>query len=163
MVKRVLFRPQRLQYVKKQIKTQGCVFCRASQDPPSIENLCILKTVHSMVVVNKFPYNPGHLLVLPLRHEADLEALSLPEFQDFSSLLQRTVKLLKKVYQPAGMNVGMNLGASAGAGIPDHLHAHLVPRWAGDLNFFPLIAETKVVVETAEETYARVKAAFQVE
>ncbi|MEI7973756.1 MAG: HIT domain-containing protein [Bdellovibrio sp.] len=163
MVKRVLFRPQRLQYVKKQIKVEGCVFCRAAQESPSVENLCLVKTPYSMVVVNKFPYNPGHLLVLPLRHEADLESLNPSEFQDFSALLQRSVKLLKRVYLPAGMNMGMNLGASAGAGIPDHLHAHLVPRWTGDLNFFPLIAETKVVVETAEETYARVKAAFQVD
>ena len=157
----ILFRPDRLKYVRKLIKEDGCVFCRASSDDVSIETLCVHQTRHSMVVLNKFPYNSGHLLILPQRHCGDLLALTEDEWVDLSVLQRHAMHVVSEVYQPAGFNMGLNQGAVAGAGIPQHLHFHLIPRWAGDLNFFPLIAETKVVIETLETTYARLKEGFE--
>lgn len=159
----VLYKPERLKYVRKQIKTEGCVFCEAvkradAAAPGSQErkdSLVLYSDDRVMVIMNKFPYNTGHLLVLPRRHEGELPDLSTEEVQIVFLMVQHCVEILKEVYQPAGFNVGLNLGASAGAGIPEHLHAHVIPRWNGDTNFFPLIAQTKVVVETLEQTFDR--------
>jgi ATP adenylyltransferase len=153
--KDVLFRPDRYKYVRKLIKPEGCVFCNAAKKPANFETLCVKKTKYSMIVLNKFPYNSGHLLVIPLKHAADITDLNKEEFEDLHLLLKDAVTGLKQVYQPGGLNVGLNLGAVAGAGIPDHVHYHVIPRWAGDLNFFPLIAETKAVVESLEMSYDR--------
>lgn len=114
-----------------------------------------------MVVLNKFPYNSGHLLILPRRHCGDLLALPKSEYEDLCHLMRETMTALQDIYQPGGMNLGLNHGATAGAGIPEHLHFHMIPRWAGDLNFFPLIAETKVVIETLEQTWDRLRNRFQ--
>lgn len=157
----VLFRPDRLKYVRKLIPKDGCVFCRAASEEMSEDTLCIYKSSHSMIVLNKYPYNSGHVLVLPLRHKASLLDLSENEFHDLHKTKRMALDALLKVYQPAAVNLGMNHGQVSGAGIPDHLHYHLVPRWAGDLNFFPLIAETKVVVETLEQSYSRLRDFFQ--
>ena len=157
----VLFRPERYKYVRKIISPDGCVFCAASSNAPKFETLCLYKTQFSMIVLNKFPYNSGHLLVLPLRHCGNLLDLNADEYQDLHAVLKLAVKACEKVYQPVGFNIGLNHGAVAGAGIPDHIHYHLVPRWAGDLNFFPLIAETKVVIESLEQSYARYSEFFQ--
>ena len=143
------------------IEPDGCVFCKAADKAPSVDTLCVHQTKHSMVVLNKFPYNTGHLLILPRRHCGDLLELSDSEFFDLQDLIRQTVRAVQTVYEPGGMNMGLNSGRVAGAGLPDHLHYHLVPRWAGDLNFFPLIAETKVVIESLAETYQRVSRYFQ--
>lgn len=158
----VLFRPDRMKYVRKLIQPEGCVFCEAVKSgKPSFENLCVYQTKHSAVVLNKFPYNPGHVLIVPKNHEGDMLNLSDEQFADLQSLLKQVLAALKKVYNPGGINVGLNLGAVAGAGIPEHLHYHVIPRWSGDLNFFPLIAETKTVVETLETTFERLLAYFE--
>ncbi len=143
MERDVFFRPDRLKYVRKMIKPKGCVFCHAAKAPVSFETLCLHKTKYSQVVVNKFPYNSGHVLVLPLRHCGDMLDLSKEEYADLTALVRDSMEALKEVYAPGGMNLGLNHGAVAGAGIPDHLHFHLVPRWGGDLNFFPLIGGDK--------------------
>ena len=114
-----------------------------------------------MVVLNKFPYNSGHLLVLPQRHCGDLLSLSDEEFFDLQKTVRLSMGALQEVYAPGGINLGLNHGAVAGAGIPEHIHYHLIPRWAGDLNFFPLIAETKVVVESLEQTYEKLWGIFK--
>ena len=114
-----------------------------------------------MVVLNKYPYNSGHVLVLPLRHCGDMLALSDAEYMDLQNTIRLTVKGLKEIYEPGGFNIGLNHGAVAGAGIPEHLHYHIIPRWAGDLNFFPLIAETKVLVESLEQTYEKILGYFK--
>lgn len=158
----VMFRPDRLKYVRKLIKTEGCVFCKAAKsEAPDFDTLCVHKTEHSILILNKFPYNPGHLLVLPKIHQGDLVSLSSVAYQDLHELLREAIKALQQVYQPGGINVGLNMGAVAGAGIPDHLHYHAIPRWSGDLNFFPLIAETKTVVESLETTFDRLVAYFK--
>lgn len=151
----VLFRPDRMKYVRKLIKPEGCVFCNAAKKEISFESLCVYKSDHSMVVLNKFPYNSGHVLVLPRRHCGDLLKLSEAEFVDLQNTIRHTMKAMTEIYSPGGINLGLNHGAVAGAGIPEHLHYHLIPRWAGDVNFFPLIAETKVLVESLEQTYEK--------
>ncbi|WP_413293062.1 HIT family protein [Bdellovibrio sp. HCB185ZH] len=155
MERDVLFRPDRMKYVRKLIKPEGCVFCNAAKHEASFDTLCVYKSKHSMVVLNKFPYNSGHVLVLPLRHCGDLLKLSDAEFTDVQNTIRHTMAAINSIYEPGGINLGLNHGAVAGAGIPEHLHYHMIPRWAGDLNFFPLIAETKVLVESLEQTYEK--------
>lgn len=160
----VFFRPARLKYVRKLMKKEGCVFCynddHAAKDQAE-ENLCVFKSKYSQIVINKFPYNSGHLLVLPLRHCGDFLALEPVEYTDLMQTLKMAVQAVTDIYNPQGYNLGLNNGSAAGAGIPDHLHFHLVPRWNGDLNFFPLIAETKLVIENVEDTMATLKKYFQ--
>ncbi|MGZ3771779.1 MAG: HIT family protein [Bdellovibrio sp.] len=157
----VLFRPDRMKYVRKLIKPEGCVFCKAAQNEISFETLCVYKSEYSMVMLNKFPYNSGHLLILPQRHCGDLLKLSEDEFRDLQDTIRLAMKAVNQAYDPGGINIGLNHGAVAGAGIPEHMHYHLIPRWAGDLNFFPLIAETKVLVESLEQTYQKLWGIFK--
>lgn len=156
----VLFRPDRLKYVRKLEVADGCVFCTASKKV-SLETLCLYQSKHSMVVLNKFPYNSGHVLVLPRHHKGDMFALTDDEFTDLHLTLKLAMKAVTETYQPGGINVGLNQGKDAGAGIPEHLHYHLIPRWAGDLNFFPLVAETKVVIENLAQSYERLQNFFK--
>lgn len=151
----VLVRPDRMKYVRKLVKPEGCVFCRASEGEVSFETLCVYKSEHSMVVLNKFPYNSGHVLVLPQRHCGDMLKLKDEEYMDLQWTVRKVMAAIIEAYEPGGINLGVNHGAVAGAGIPEHLHYHLIPRWAGDVNFFPLIAETKVLVESLEQTYEK--------
>jgi ATP adenylyltransferase len=153
--RQVFFRPGRKKYVLKENRESGCVFCKTADGEPAFENLCVYKSGYSQIVLNKFPYNNGHVLVLPLRHCGDLLKLSPNEYADLHQTLRLAVEAVQKVYAPNGLNLGMNHGASAGAGIPEHLHYHIVPRWSGDVNFCPLIAETKVVIESLEDSYKR--------
>ena len=153
----VLFRPDRLKYVRKLIKDDGCVFCIAAEAKPDLETLCVYQSKFSMMVLNKFPYNPGHILILPKRHIGSFEDMKDEEYLDLQKTVRLAAKAVTEIYNPGGFNLGLNHGAVAGAGIPDHLHYHIVPRWSGDLNFFPLIAETKTVVENIETTYERYK------
>lgn len=156
----VFFRPDRLKYVRRLLPDKDCVFCVAAEKKPSLETLCVYQNKNAMIVLNKYPYNSGHLLVLPRRHCGDLLDLSDEEHTDVQDLVRLAVKALKEVYNPGGLNLGLNIGATAGAGIPGHLHYHVIPRWAGDLNFFPLVAETKTVIENLETTFDRLIAYF---
>lgn len=151
----VLFRPDRMVYVRKLIKDVGCVFCLSAKKDMSLDTLCIYKSKYTQIVINKYPYNNGHLLVLPLDHIGDLLDLSPERFDDLHRTIRLGIEAVQVVYQPTGYNVGLNNGSAAGAGIPDHLHYHIVPRWGGDLNFFPLIAETKIVIERVEDSYRK--------
>jgi len=157
----VLFRPDRFKYVRKLIEPQGCVFCRAAKEKLSFGTLCVYKSKHSMIILNKFPYNSGHILVIPTDHIGDPLQLSDAAYKDLHETLKLAIGALQQVYQPGGLNVGLNLGAVAGAGIPDHLHYHVIPRWSGDLNFFPLVAETKTVIESLEMSFDRLVAYFK--
>jgi ATP adenylyltransferase len=154
LVKRVLFRPDRFSYVREK-KHEGCVFCDAAKSAVSFDTLCVFKSKFSMILLNKFPYNSGHLLVVPQAHKGHLLSLSTEEYQDLHETLRLAIKATETIYQPAALNIGVNHGKAAGAGIPEHLHYHLIPRWEADLNFFPLIAETKAVVESLDQTYRK--------
>lgn len=158
----VLERPQRAKYVRRSPSSAGCVFCKAASESPSPSNLVVFKTKNSMVVLNKYPYNSGHILVIPKRHVSKLEELSSAEYQDLMKLFRAALGVLEKEYAPQGVNAGINLGSAAGAGIPGHLHWHIVPRWSGDTNFFPLVGKSKVVIETVKQTYTRLRRAFKV-
>jgi ATP adenylyltransferase len=151
----VMMRPDRLRYVRKLVVPDGCVFCTAAKSKPSFDSLLLYRNKVAMVVLNKYPYNNGHLLVLPTKHEGQLTALNDDEGFELQRLLRESVRILKDALGTDGFNVGLNLGKVAGAGIPEHLHFHIVPRWAGDTNFFPLLAETKVVIEDLEQTFGR--------
>ena len=153
-------RPERLRYVRKIAPESGCVFCKAAEAGVGFESLCLFADDDIMIVLNKFPYNTAHAMVLPKKHCGELLELDEEIYQKVNTGVRRLVKALKDEYDPAGFNIGLNHGRVAGAGIPDHLHWHVIPRWMGDTNFFPLIAETKVLPETLEQTYDRLKGYF---
>lgn len=157
----IMIRPERLKYVRKLIKVEGCVFCNAVKSGVGFENLVLHIGKTASVVMNKFPYNPGHLLIIPNRHVGEFTELNKNELYELQDLVKMSLQVLRDAYEPAGFNVGLNLGAAAGAGIPEHLHYHVVPRWKGDTNFFPLLAETKVIVEDLESTYERLLPLFK--
>jgi len=125
------------------------------------ENLILFRAVTVFVVMNLFPYNNGHLMIVPYRKVADYRELSAEEQSEMAVVLDRCLRWLQTALNPDGFNVGMNLGEAAGAGIPGHLHMHIVPRWRGDTNFMPTIAEVKVVPEAMRDTYRRLKAAIE--
>jgi ATP adenylyltransferase len=159
--RRVLFRPERYKYVKGSKDKGGCVFCVAASKKVSFKTLCLFQTDHSMVVLNKFPYNSGHLLVLPKNHVGEIFDLTDVEYLDLQLTVRLAAQAIEKVYQPSGFNMGLNHGKAAGAGIPKHLHYHIIPRWEGDLNFFPLIADTKVVIEDLDQSYSKLAQFFK--
>ncbi|MBX7230866.1 MAG: HIT domain-containing protein [Bdellovibrionales bacterium] len=156
----LLFRPERYKYVRKLIHSGGCVFCEAYKLGINKESLVLYHSDYVMVMLNKFPYNSGHLLVLPTRHCGKLLELNDEEYFDLQLQLRLAVKAVMECYNPTGCNLGLNHGKAAGAGLPDHLHWHVVPRWSGDTNFFPIIAETKVLAETLDQTYAKLSPYF---
>jgi ATP adenylyltransferase len=154
-------RPERYRYVRKLLPpTHTCVFCEAASLELGAESLVLAKDDLAMVVMNKYPYNTGHLLVLPVEHLGCFWSLPEPVAQAMDRWLRISMKILNDEMKCQGFNMGMNHGAVAGAGIPDHLHWHIVPRWGGDTNFFPLIAETKVIPESLEQTYNRLRPHF---
>jgi ATP adenylyltransferase len=155
-----LFRPERSKYVRNNKVEKDCVFCSAARSKKSFKSLCVFKTKYSIILLNKYPYNAGHILIVPKNHKEKLSDLSETEYLDLMNTLRVSEVIINKIYNPSGINIGLNQGAAAGAGIPDHLHFHLIPRWRGDLNFFPLVAKSKVIIETLEESYLKILAAF---
>ncbi len=151
-----IFAPWRKDFIEnKEIKEEGCIFCNRVKNEPSVENLVVFKSLHSFVILNKYPYNNGHLMVVPYRHTADFSSLSIDEMNDLMCNIKNSIEKLKQAYNPQGFNIGMNLGIVAGAGIAEHLHWHIVPRWGGDTNFMPITGKTKVLHEMLEDTYQK--------
>jgi len=152
-----LWRPDRFKYLSQTKTDDRCVFCLALAIGKKPETLIVKKGTHVSLFLNKFPYNNGHLLVIPNRHVSDLSDLNDVEFLELHSMLRDSIDALRNCYEkgPEGFNVGLNLGRVAGAGIPGHIHYHVIPRWLGDSNFFPIIGGTKVISETLEQTYQR--------
>jgi ATP adenylyltransferase len=140
-------------------KKKGCFFCKKLKEKKDRENLILYKGEHVFVVMNKYPYNNGHLMIVPRRHYLGLEKLDDKESKELFDLLRASVKVLKACFRPHGFNIGMNIGRVGGAG-EAHVHLHVVPRWAGDTNFMPVMAETKVVPEYLAKTYQRLHTAF---
>jgi ATP adenylyltransferase len=138
----------------------SCVFCALAVAPVDESTGVIAASELSFVVLNAFPYGSGHLLVLPKRHVAGIQDLSDAEYEEFFLMVRRTVLALESAYGPDGMNVGMNLGQAGGAGIPKHLHGHVLPRWLGDTNFMTTIGETRVLPESLESTWRKVHDRF---
>jgi ATP adenylyltransferase len=153
-----LWAPWRGEYIEGK-KDSGCIFCAARDNGEG--GLVLRVTRLSVVMLNKYPYNSGHLLVSPARHAARLEDLSDEEGAEIFRLLRHSTAALTGAYSPAGFNVGMNLGEAAGAGIVGHLHMHVVPRWAGDVNFMQTLGETKVISEHLTKTSERLRPYFE--
>ena len=147
-----IWAPWRIKYIKNK-KKKGCIFCQSAKS----NKFLIIKTKHSIAILNIFPYNNGHMLVAPLRHIRDLSQLDNEEIIDLINTLNRTKSLLDKTLRPDGYNIGINISKSAGAGIPGHLHIHIVPRWKGDTNFMPIIFNTKVISQSLQELYMILK------
>lgn len=159
-----LWSPWRLKYITGGTGGAECVFCTAAALPPSTEpapdDLVVARSGLAFVILNLYPYNNGHLMVVPNRHIASLAAATADELSEIMRLVRDSEIALHEAYQPQGINVGINLGRSAGAGIVDHIHVHLVPRWAGDSNFMSVVGETRVLPETLAQTAARLRPIF---
>lgn len=156
-----LWAPWRMAYVSG-MPSAGCFLCQKplQGEARDGENLILHRSRHSFVIINLFPYNSGHLMVAPYEHSGDLVGLAPEVGADLWALTSRAVAALGAEYRPDGFNIGLNLGLAAGAGQADHLHIHVVPRWAGDTNYMTITANTKVLPETLEETYRRLRPHF---
>ncbi len=148
-----IFAPWRGEYIRSSIGESGCIFCDKPSEQKDRENLILFRDELVFVIMNKFPYNSGHLMVVPFKHTADMAELSDEEMKRLFRLTDYSIRILKDKYSAQGINVGMNLGRVAGAGVDQHLHIHIVPRYNGDTNFMPLLAETKIVSEHLDRTY----------
>jgi ATP adenylyltransferase len=149
-----------MEYINRGADERGCVFCLAWQGEDQ-QRLVLYRGHTQLVLLNRYPYNPGHVLIAPSRHTSELAELSAPECTEMMGLLQCALRVLDAAMGPQGYNLGMNLGAIAGAGLADHLHLHVVPRWQGDTNFMPVVGETKVMPELLTETWRKLRPLFQ--
>ena len=159
-----IWAPWRIAYIRngRSKKDKGCLFCRVKkEDKKRKENYLLKKGKFSLVLLNLYPYNNGHLLFAPLRHISKLSQLSKEEREEIFFLVNRSIEALNKIIKPDGYNLGMNLGKIAGAGVPGHIHFHLVPRWTGDTNFFPVVSETKVISQSLSELYQKLLPFFK--
>jgi ATP adenylyltransferase len=138
----------------------GCFLCIGPAEHDDRANLIVFRALQCYVVLNRYPYNSGHLMIAPYLHSGDLATLDPAIAAEMMAVTQRCIAVLQRAYAPEGFNVGMNLGKPAGAGLPDHVHLHVVPRWNGDTNFMPITAETKVLPESLDQTYERLKPVF---
>jgi ATP adenylyltransferase len=157
-----LWTPWRYQYMKGASAGEfpECVFCDAAKRTDDATTLVVHRGVSSFVILNRFPYTSGHLMIVPYKHTAELAALDSATLTEMMQFTQRTEVAFKSLYKPEGINVGLNLGRAAGAGVVGHLHVHALPRWSGDSNFMTVIGETRVLPEELSTTYDRLRAAF---
>lgn len=155
-----LWTPWRYRYITTSAEAGECVFCAAARNPDDSETFIVYRASLNYVILNRFPYTSGHIMVVPYQHVASLEELDEAASAEMMSLVRTGVRHLRATYRPDGLNLGMNLGTSAGAGIAGHVHFHLLPRWTGDTNFMTVVGETRVLPETLQETWTRMRAAF---
>jgi len=151
-----IWAPWRIEYVL-QAEKGGCFLCEKPKEDNDEPNLILWRGKSNFIILNSFPYNSGHLMVAPYRHIGHLDGLTDEEAKEHFDLVKRSLRLLTGVTGPAGFNIGMNLGKVAGAGVDDHVHTHIVPRWQGDTNFMPVISNTKVLPEALAATYKKLK------
>ena len=156
-----LWSPWRMSYIQDMDKKQDCVFCLNLENSDSEENLVVYRGELVYIILNRYPYTSGHLMVVPYKHKADLDSLSPETRNEMMELVSYCIKILRENYSAQGFNLGANIGSAAGAGIPKHFHFHIVPRWGGDTNFMSSIGETRVVPEAIEESYSRIKEAWE--
>jgi len=152
--------PWRYKYIASADREEGCLFCRIDQERKDVENYVIHRARLNLVVLNLYPYTSGHLMIAPYEHQASLVAVSEAATTEMIELAKRAQLALEAEYHPDGFNIGMNLGRSAGAGVADHLHLHVVPRWTGDANFVSVVGETRVLPEDLATTYEKLKKHF---
>jgi len=154
-----IWAPWRMEYIRM-TKSKGCILCEKPKEDADVANYILFRGDKNYVIMNSFPYNPGHLMIVPYRHVASLEELTKDELHEHSEIIGRSIKVLREVFNPGGFNIGMNIGKVAGAGIDDHIHTHIVPRWLGDANAITVIADIRVVPQALAETYEKLKGKF---
>jgi ATP adenylyltransferase len=155
-----LWSPWRYQYVSKPAQAGDCFLCTVSSEQRDSENHVVLRGAYNFIVLNAFPYSTGHLLIAPYEHVASLEAASEEVAGEMMQMARMAESRLRQVYQPQGLNLGMNLGQAAGAGVPGHIHLHVLPRWNGDTNFMTTVSDTRVLPESLDVTFEKLKKAF---
>jgi ATP adenylyltransferase len=157
-----IWAPWRMEYIRtpQDEKPKGCIFCSKPKDDIDKEDLILYRGEHVFVIMNRYPYNNGHLMVVPYRHLNDYSDLTQEELAEIGNVTQIAIEVLKKKMSPQGFNVGFNIGESAGAGIAEHIHQHIVPRWTGDTNFMPVLCHTKVMVDGLTECWLELKKEF---
>ncbi|MBN1272812.1 MAG: HIT domain-containing protein [Candidatus Aminicenantes bacterium] len=159
---RFILAPWREPYIKNVFKKKNeCIFCRALQMKNDKKAFIIFRGAHNFIILNKYPYTPGHLMIAPFRHLPSPENEDTASLHELMDLFQLSLNVLRTHYEPQGFNTGMNLGQSAGAGVTDHYHLHVLPRWTGDANFLPIVGKTKVVIEDLPTTYEKLHPLFQ--
>ena len=156
-----LWTPWRMKYIQEKIDEKECVFCQAHTACEDESNFIVHRGENVFVMLNLYPYTTGHLLILPYLHESTLEALNRETQVEIMELVTKSLEILRSEYQPGGFNVGVNLGEAAGAGIPEHVHWHVVPRWPSDTNFLSSVGETRIIPEDLTSTYDRVFKAWE--
>ncbi|HUY01625.1 MAG TPA: HIT domain-containing protein [Candidatus Deferrimicrobium sp.] len=154
---RNIWAPWRFKYITQQEKEEGCLFCRVSKKNEDEKNLIIARKEHCFLMLNLYPYNNGHLMISPYVHVATLDALPKEQLIELFDTVSNACANIRTEMKPDGFNIGLNIGSVAGAGVAEHLHVHVVPRWAGDTNFMPVIGNVKVISEALEDTYKKLK------
>jgi ATP adenylyltransferase len=148
-----------MEYIES-VKPEGCIFCDKPRESEDQKSYILYRGKRNFVILNSYPYNPGHVMVAPYRHVANLEEMSDEELLEHSQMVAMCIRVLKEVLHPHGFNVGMNMGKVGGAGVEDHIHTHVVPRWEGDTNFMPVTADTKVIPQALDSTYRKLQPLF---
>lgn len=159
-----LWSPWRMKYIQNTNEegSAGCIFCQLPKLQDGPENLIVHREKFVYVILNRFPYTSGHLMVIPFDHHPTFETLDAPVLMELMKVANTSMQVLRQVYQPQAFNMGANIGMASGAGVADHVHMHIVPRWNGDTNFMSTLGQTRVLPEALEETYQRIKAAWKV-
>ncbi len=154
-----IWAPWRIKYIQME-KPEGCILCEKPEENNDSLNYILYRGDKNFVIMNSYPYNAGHLMIVPYRHIANLEELTDEELHEHFEIVVRSTKILRQIFEPDGFNVGINMGKVAGAGIDEHVHTHIVPRWQGDTSFMPVLSNTKVINEALAETYKKLKGKF---
>lgn len=150
-----IWTPWRMKYIQENKKVPDCIFCKALTQPDGFDNLVLFRSDNVFVILNRYPYTSGHIMVVPILHKPALDELNALIRAEVMELTSKCVTVLRTVYHPEGFNIGMNIGAIAGAGIADHIHMHIVPRWVGDTSFISTLGQTRVLPESLEDTYQK--------
>ncbi|MFC1954073.1 HIT domain-containing protein [Chloroflexota bacterium] len=154
-----IWAPWRMEYIQME-KAEGCILCDKPGEDNDVANYVLYRGDKNFVIMNSYPYNPGHLMVTPYRHIASLVEMTGEERHEHFDIVSRSIEVLRQVFNPGGFNLGINMGKVAGAGIEAHIHTHIVPRWQGDTNCMPVIADVRVIPEALAETYQKLKGKF---
>jgi len=155
-----LWTPWRMKYIQDERKEKGCPFCQALEETEGEISLIVYRGKNAFVMLNRYPYTSGHLMVLPYSHQEKLAGLDQETRAEMIELINHAGEVLRKIYHPEGLNIGLNEGSAAGAGLPKHLHWHIVPRWIGDTNYMTTIGSVRVIPETLEDTYWKIRSAW---
>ena len=158
---RYIYAPWRAEYVKNVFKKKECIFCKSPQAKTARQVHILFRGTYNFIMLNLYPYNPGHLMIAPYKHLDSMEKASKESTDEMTDLIKTALQVLRSHYNPQGFNTGMNIGRSAGAGMDTHFHFHIVPRWVGDSNFMPIIGKTKVIIEDLDMTFDQLEPLFK--